>query len=704
VKLLSIKHKVPAVAQESGTIYREATVIDHFKTAYHEAAKKAYARLSLQPAAVLKSSSIGRSILTANEHLANKVGALMTVVYNDAKRLTLSGNSFPSRIVAGKLSTSFNVLEDVQADRKIDLQYVSPNGHRDFLRCIVESNREEFAKRLLVDALALSLRCDGSVDRTQIDKLYVMIKALDANGEEHLYFLGADEPDERGSKGMCAALQTACNKTIGVAGFDSLLVKTSSIVTDGATANTGSKGGLWTLLDETRIQAYDRIHKSDKTHKKPVIQGQKSQLCPLMKFWCAVHRSNLAWESVTSSVSDVKLILQQLASISTFFHRSGLRTRELRKIAEDNNYNLVSLPRTFEVRWTEFTNSLLTAVLRSWQSLVTYFRSSDEKAASGFFRFLTDLDNLKIIAFLTDILTVFSRYQKQLQDDTLTIVDVGSHTDKVKAKLANLKTTPLLGGWVQTLNELIVKTDDSGIVRLLLYDVELHTETRRRKQHHTLVTDRRDSTAIMNEVSDSLIEFLAQRFASDQNLLDILVPFVKLQNDANLSAVHSLVCCDLNLQNFALEYGDLMDLDNIDSLRKMHLKQLIATLVKSNTDNFSTIIKVFARVLAAKPHSADVERLISASNNLKSCDRSRMNIETTNLYLYIHYNMPVLSEWDPRAAVMHWLSEKRRRVRSRKKARQQPYFNGVFCEASCTAISASESESDDPEECTESNC
>jgi hypothetical protein len=42
-----------------------------------------------------------------------------------------------------------------------------------------------------------------------------------------------------------------------------------------------------------------------------------------------------------------------------------------------------------------------------------------------------------------------------------------------------LKTTPLLGGWVQTLNELIVKTDDSGIVRLLLYDVELHTETRR---------------------------------------------------------------------------------------------------------------------------------------------------------------------------------------------------------------------------------
>jgi len=100
--------------------------------------------------------------------------------------------------------------------------------------------------------------------------------------------------------------------------------------------------------------------------------------------------------------------------------------------------------------------------------------------------------------------------------------------------------------------------------------------------------------------------------STNQNLLDILVPLVKLQNGSNLSAVHSLVCYDLNLQNCAFEYGDLMDLDNMDSLLKMHLKQL-ATLVKSNTDN--------------------------------------------------------------------WLSGTRRIVRSRKKARQQPYFNGVFCEA-----------------------
>jgi len=40
----------------------------------------------------------------------------------------------------------------------------------------------------------------------------------------------------------------------------------------------------------------------------------------------------------------------------------------------------------------------------------------------------------------------------------------------------------LFGGWVQPLDEL--KTDDSGIERLLLHEVELQCETRRSKQYH----------------------------------------------------------------------------------------------------------------------------------------------------------------------------------------------------------------------------
>lgn len=46
-----------------------------------------------------------------------------------------------------------------------------------------------------------------------------------------------------------------------------------------------------------------------------------------------------------------------------------------------------------------------------------------------------------------------------------------------------------------------------------------------------------------------------------------------------------------------------------------------------------------ARVLAAKPHSADAERLISDNNTLKTCLRNSLNIETKNLCLFIHVNV-----------------------------------------------------------------
>ena len=44
----------------------------------------------------------------------------------------------------------------------------------------------------------------------------------------------------------------------------------------------------------------------------------------------------------------------------------------------------------------------------------------------------------------------------------------------------------------------------------------------------------------------------------------------------------------------------------------------------------------FARIFAAKPHSADAERLISVSTALKSTGHARMLLKTENLNLYVH--------------------------------------------------------------------
>lgn len=61
-----------------------------------------------------------------------------------------------------------------------------------------------------------------------------------------------------------------------------------------------------------------------------------------------------------------------------------------------------------------------------------------------------------------------------------------------------------------------------------------------------------------------------------------------------------------------------------------------------------------------KPHSADVERLISYYNVIKTSDRSQLTPDTIKDSLYIKINMPTLSEFNPHAAVIEWLKSKKR--------------------------------------------
>ena len=98
-------------------------------------------------------------------------------------------------------------------------------------------------------------------------------------------------------------------------------------------------------------------------------------------------------------------------------------------------------------------------------------------------------------------------------------------------------------------------------------------------------------------------------------------------------------------------------------------------------DQLPNLKTAFARILSAKPHSTDVERLISCSVALKSTSRSRMLLETENLNLYVHYNMP---------AVICWMNERERQNRDCRKGKQQQYFKGVFSEASHSSLTSGE--------------
>lgn len=149
------------------------------------------------------------------------------------------------------------------------------------------------------NSIALSLRCDGSVNRTQVDKMYVLIKSVNLKGEEKLYFIGATEIVKRGAEGICDAIKTACINSVENENFEVILRKISFLVTNVASSNIGEKNGLWTLLKKSKQNA-----------------SENEIVCPLIRLWCAAHSSNLAWKSVSNLVNKVSLLFQKLIGLS----------------------------------------------------------------------------------------------------------------------------------------------------------------------------------------------------------------------------------------------------------------------------------------------------------------------------------------------------------------------------------------------------
>lgn len=100
----------------------------------------------------------------------NKINLFFLLqVYFDAKRLTLTANSWPARYVVGKASQNFDFAKSEETiPRQLNLQYVNPPSHLTLLSCIVEAERNVIMDKI-DKCLAMSLRIDGSIDRTQID-------------------------------------------------------------------------------------------------------------------------------------------------------------------------------------------------------------------------------------------------------------------------------------------------------------------------------------------------------------------------------------------------------------------------------------------------------------------------------------------------------------------------------------------------------
>jgi hypothetical protein len=137
---------------------------------------------------------------------------------------------------------------------------------------------------------------------------------------------------------------------------------------------------------------------------------------------------------------------------------------------------------------------------------------------------------------------------------------------------------------------------------------------------------------VQNEIVDSLVEFLTQRFSIDEPLFATLVPLADFDTaSVDLRAVHGLIGCNLDLATMSLEYCDVANSKVLTGLKLLQLVQRLAS-----SDDYPNMLTIMAQILAAKPHFADMERCISANNLLKTSLRASLKIhQKIHTYLYI---------------------------------------------------------------------
>ena len=237
----------------------------------HAKAVEAEQASRLTPAKRIQKSQLGSTVAKASAQLQNKIAKLMINVFNDAKKLTLSAWSWPSREIANMIAAGLDFQEEFSAFNPPPsvFQYITPSQHKAFLKCIVVADQDN-VKSKLEKCLALSLRCDGSVDRRRIDNCHVIAKIINQEGKLEVLFLGLAEPKDRGTQGYVQAVKDAVSIT---SNWKSVAEKMTSLVTDGTNLNTGHKKSLWATLTE-----------------------EHTEFClPLIKVWCTAHRMDLAW-------------------------------------------------------------------------------------------------------------------------------------------------------------------------------------------------------------------------------------------------------------------------------------------------------------------------------------------------------------------------------------------------------------------------
>lgn len=227
-------------------------------------------------------------------------------VYNDCISERNSSYSWPSRSLTHLAANSF--LGHVQAHgidadfveyepSPSDLHYRDPVFYGQMVSCIGKVEQKKL-RDTISECVAFTIQVDGSLSKQMRDNKFISCRVLTPRNELQSLFLYVGSPESNGAKGIFEVVQIALENC------SAPMDKFVGVTTDGEAANTGSKAGLWKLLQE--------------------FAGKK-----LMTYWCVAHRSDLAVEQIVDTVPELKIWKSDLIALATYFRTSKNKTKLL---------------------------------------------------------------------------------------------------------------------------------------------------------------------------------------------------------------------------------------------------------------------------------------------------------------------------------------------------------------------------------------
>jgi hypothetical protein len=398
-------------------------LIDHVETSSHKAAMYAKATNEKWQEKSADHPWLKLQLKHEEEVVANLIPMAMDA-YNDCLYERNSAYSWPSRSLTHLASNSLlGHMKDNGPSAEFQpykptagiLHYRDPVYYGEMVSCIAELELKKL-QALMETSVVYAIQVDGSVDKRMIDNKFISCTMLLPNNEVKTCFLEVNSPVASGASGLLEATLHALNNC------KASLDKIVGITTDGEAANTGRHAGLWKLLQ-------DAIQRN------------------ILTLWCNAHRSDLAFEEIIASVPELRIWLQNLTSVASYFRCSSKRSKLLSEFEE----NAKKFPKYHEVRFAQHLLKLvdatlenLPAVMKVWQKLSEEGDRREKTEAAGFLK-LFDKKQVWLTALMGDVLEIFQHMQQQLQRTSLILPDVLTCTEAAQRKLQLMSTCPYPG-------------------------------------------------------------------------------------------------------------------------------------------------------------------------------------------------------------------------------------------------------------------